>query len=80
MNKPLSVAVEDLKQSLIKTINEANLHIALIKPIIEELKRLVDQEYKKVYEQELSLYLKEVNKPIEQTTVPNEDSSSVKDN
>jgi Mg/Co/Ni transporter MgtE len=76
MNKPLTVAVEQLKQDLINKINEASLHIALVKPVVDELKRLLDQEYERVYRQELVQYLKQEKEEVEQKTVPNEEAEN----
>jgi Mg/Co/Ni transporter MgtE len=76
MNKPLTVAVEQLKQDLINKINEASLHIALVKPVVDELKRLLDQEYERVYRQELVQYSKQEKEEVEQKTVPNEEAEN----
>lgn len=76
MNKPLTVAVEQLKQDLINKINEASLHIALVKPVVDELKRLLDQEYERVYRQELAQYSKQEKEEVEQKTVPNEEAEN----
>lgn len=54
--KPITVLVEELKQRLIEDVNGANLHIVLIKPIVEEVNLMVQNKYQQVYQQELQQY------------------------
>ncbi|MFY9263785.1 MAG: hypothetical protein WAO49_09175 [Arcanobacterium sp.] len=54
--KPLTVIIEELKGKMIETINEAQIHIAIVKPIVDELKREIDMQYKMAFKQEAEMY------------------------
>lgn len=63
MEKPVTVATEELRGQLIANINNSGLHVALIKPIIDELKQVIDLEYGRVYKKELKQYQNETKEP-----------------
>lgn len=73
MNKPTTLKVKELQEGIIEQINKAGLHVAIVKPIIQEINVLIQQEYERTYKQELEQYKKEQEGEVEQHTVPNEE-------
>lgn len=65
MNKPISVILEDAKQSIVKTINELQLHPSLLEPIIKELYIEVQQQATIQYQKEKAEYEKSLKKEKE---------------
>lgn len=70
MNKPVTVQIRELKEQLIKILNESQVHVALMKPIIDEIKAEVDRQYVMTEEHEMKEYkkskeIKQESKPIE---------------
>lgn len=73
MDKPIILKVQELQKGIIDQINKAGLHVAIIKPIIQEINVLIQQEYEQVYKKELEQYKKKQEGEVEQHTVPNEE-------
>lgn len=71
MNKPVIVAMEDLENTIVNAINNANLHIAVIKSIVDKVKLSVDKEYLKTRKKEQEQYANDKEIP-EQEVIPNE--------
>ncbi len=61
--KPLTVIIEELKGKMIETINEAQIHIAIVKPIVDEIKREIDMQYEMAFKQEAEMYKASKEKP-----------------
>lgn len=76
LTKPLTVAIEDLRQSLIQCIVDSQLHMAIVKLVVDDIKRSVDQEYERILKAEREVYAKSQNAPstiVEQQVIPNEE-------
>ncbi len=58
MNKPITVQIRETKEALIKVLNDSKMHVALLKPILDELKAEVDRQYAMTEEQETKEYKK----------------------
>lgn len=76
MNKPITLAIEDLEKDLVSVINGAGLHIAVIKPIVDKIKVSVDNEYQRTKQKEEEEYARSQEVP-EQEVVPNEEIEEV---
>ena len=58
MNKPITVQIRETKEALIKVLNDSKMHVAILKPILDELKAEVDRQYTMTEEQETKEYKK----------------------
>ena len=58
MNKPITVQIRETKEALIKVLNDSKMHVAILKPILDELKAEVDRQYAMTEEQETKEYKK----------------------
>ena len=58
MNKPITVQIRETKEALIKVLNDSKMHVAILKPILDELKAEVDRQYAMTEEHETKEYKK----------------------
>lgn len=56
MEKPLTLQIEELRGNILDQINNSGLHIAVIKPTIEEIAHMVSMEYQGTYNIEKQQY------------------------
>ena len=52
MDKPLSVQINETKQSIVDCINEQHLHVSILEPIIKEIYEQVHMLAQQQYEVE----------------------------
>lgn len=76
IEKPTIIKVEDFRNKLIKAVNEADLSIALVKFVIDDVKHIVDEQYKTALFEEIRSYNDKLTQlaqqqEVKQTTVPN---------
>jgi hypothetical protein len=72
MNKPITVQIKETKEAVLKALNESKLHVALLKPIVDEIKQDVDRHYHFTEKQEMDAYQKALKEDIKQETKPRE--------
>lgn len=65
MEKPITVQIKEIKEQIIKVLNESRVHVAIMKPIIDDIKMEVDRQYQMVEEQEAEQYKKDKAQPKE---------------
>ena len=56
INKPIGLIIEDAKKSIVKTINEVNLHPTLLEMILRDIYNEVNELAKAQYEREKAEY------------------------
>lgn len=56
MDKPISIILEEAKQSIADAVNNANLHPALLEPIIKDLYTEVQYHAKMQYQKDKNEY------------------------
>lgn len=56
--KPITMIVKELEDRIIKVINDSNLHVALIRPIIKDIYQQIEQEYLITEKREREEFLK----------------------
>ena len=56
LTKPISLAIDDAKNSIIQAINNTHLHITLVEMIMKELYMEVQEQAKLTKERELNEY------------------------
>ena len=81
INKPISLIIEDAKQSIINTINEANLHPTLLEMILRDIYNEAKELAKSQYERERAEYeqaLAEQNN-IEQNNIIEEQNNIIEE-
>ena len=54
--KPISIALYDLKQDLIKIINESQIHICLVELVLKDLHREVEEASQQILKKDLIKY------------------------
>lgn len=62
MEKPISIKIKELKDLLIKDIQESNLSAIIIEPILKELYEQILQEKEVQYKYDLEFYNKSLEK------------------
>ena len=43
--KPITMIMREFEDRIVRIINESNLHVALVKPIIKDIYQQIEQEY-----------------------------------
>lgn len=71
MDKPIMIKAEEFRENLIRSINNSGLHVMIVKYILDDIRRIVDEEYRKALSREIQEY--QSNKVVEQQTIPNEE-------
>ena len=71
MDKPIMIKAEEFRESLIRSINNSGLHVMIVKYILDDIRHIVDEEYRKALNREIQEY--QSNKVVEQQTIPNEE-------
>lgn len=71
MDKPIMIKAEEFRENLIRSINNSKLHVMIVKYILDDISRIVDEEYRKALNKEIQEY--QSNKVVEQQTIPNEE-------
>jgi len=66
MEKPLTIRLNELKGNIIKEINNSQMHIVLIKQVLNEVVYIVEQEHQRITKKELEDYKLEENKMSEE--------------
>lgn len=78
MDKPIMIKAEEFRENLIRSINNSGLHIMIVKYILDDIRRIVDEEYRKALNKEIQEY--QSNKVVEQQTIPNEEFEKIEQN
>lgn len=71
MDKPIMIKAEEFRENLIRSINNSRLHVMIVKYILDDISRIVDEEYRKALNKEIQEY--QSNKVVEQQTISNEE-------
>ena len=72
MEKPVSVALNELKETIIKDINESHIHPMMVSVVLNEIAAIVKNAEQQVNEQEAKAWNDYVNGPHEKSIASQE--------
>lgn len=68
MEKPVSVALSELKEAIIKDINESHIHPMMVSVVLNDVTKIVKDAMQQISEQEAKAWNDYVNGPHERST------------
>lgn len=68
MEKPVSVALNELKETIIKDINESHIHPMMVSVVLNDVAKIVKDATQQISEQEAKAWNDYVNGPHERST------------
>jgi hypothetical protein len=62
MNKPISVAIDELRENLTNVINTCGLHISIVDTVVAQIYGEVHHKEREIFESEKAKYIEEIKK------------------